>query len=143
MEERGVEPLAVKLLAGLVLLAVGLGVGLSLYRRAETRIEHFLDFDLRLEKSELSLQLPKEEDHVVFVSVYVEPIMGYEGTVRLEAEAPKGVLVTFEPAEGKCPFASSMQIRVTPSAGAGTYNITVRAKSGGYQKAKYLKLILS
>lgn len=42
-EEAGVEPIVMKLLAAVVLLAIGLGIGVALYKRAGGMAENALE----------------------------------------------------------------------------------------------------
>lgn len=42
-DEAGVEPIVMKLLAAVVLLALGLSIGVALYKRAGSAAENFME----------------------------------------------------------------------------------------------------
>jgi len=130
MEERGVEPLALKLLAGLILLAVGLGLGLTMYRRAGKTLEKV---GIRLSLEPESWTLPKPEgENVLTVQVTVESLLDFQGNVSLSASGvPSGVDVSFSPDFGTPTFYSTLQIRVTNTVNRGTYSLTIRARGNG------------
>ena len=130
MEERGIEPLALKLLAGLILLAAGLGMGLTMYRRAGKALEK-LSIRLSLEPSSWTLSKPELENSLT-VQVTVESLLDFRGEVTLSASGqPSGVYVTFSPSSGTPTFYSTLQIRVTNVVNPGTYSLTIRAKGNG------------
>lgn len=143
MESRGIEPLALKLLAGMILLAVGLGAGITLYRRAGASVESALKFELSLDQTSWSLPKPENENRLT-VSVSIDPLLqDYRGAVSLSAEGiPAGVQVFFSPSSGTCPFSSSMTVVVSAQAPLGTHTITVKATGNGSVKSKPFTLTI-
>jgi hypothetical protein len=130
MDERGIEPLAMKLLAGLILLAAGLGLGITLYRRAGKAVER-LGVQLSLEPSSWTLRRPDNENSLT-VLVTVEPLLDFHETVALSVEGrPPGVSVSFSRPSGVPPFYSNLSITVTTQATPDNYVLTVKAEGGG------------
>jgi len=148
LDERGVEPLAMKILAGVILLTVGLGIGFAVYGRIGKSVEHMLAFTVNVEgQSEYSLALgiPTSGENSAVLTVNVEEISPYDKTVSLTyTGAPAGVSLQFSPASGEPSFSSSLTVRVGASAQAGTHTITIRARSeDGAEKTAALRLILT
>ncbi len=130
MDRRGIEPLAMKLLAGIILLAAGLGFGITLYKRAGKAMER-LGVQLSLEPSSWTLRRPDNENSLT-VLVRVEPLLDFHETVTLSVEGkPAGVSASFSMPSGTPPFYSNLSLTVTTQAAPGNYVLTVKAEGGG------------
>lgn len=131
MDETGVEPLAMKILAGMILLTVGLGIGFAIYTKVGRGIEHMLSFTVKIEgqpEHNLTLGVPSSGDNSAIVSVRVEEITPYDKMVYLSySGAPTNVSLQFSPPSGEPTFSSSLTLRVSPGAPRGTHSITIRA----------------
>ncbi len=128
MEKIGIEPLALKLLVGVLLTAVGLGLALTLYQRAGKSIEHVFSFDLSLEPESWELSHPEVENSLS-VRVTVQAIGDYDKNVSLSVDQiPAGIKVTFSPPSGKPTFYSTMTLTVSSIVQPGEYVLTVRGK---------------
>jgi len=139
MEERGIEPLALKLLAGLILLAAGLGIGLTMYKRAGKVVER-LSVRLSVEPDSWTLPKPDNENFTT-VQITVEPLLDFHGEVTLSADGqPSGVYVSFSPSSGTPIFYSSLVIKVTNKVNPGVYTLTIRARGNGAEAAHSFRL---
>jgi phosphoribosylformylglycinamidine synthase len=139
MENKGIEPLAVKLLAGMILLAVGLGIGLTMYRKAGKTLER-LNIQLSLEPDSWTLPRPENENSLE-VQVTVEPLLDFHGQVSLSAEGePAGVSLSFSRTSGTPPFYSILTITVSSTVNRGSYSITVKAEGEGVLASKAFTL---
>lgn len=122
--ERAVEPLAMKIMAGVILLVVGLGIGYAVYTSAggwATAIK----CNVSLEKS--STTIVGENTDTIRVDISIA--MGTAETVTLDATGePPGVTVTFNPQSGEPPFYSNMTVSVDDTATAGDYVLTILVK---------------
>lgn len=147
MDQRGVEPLAMKIFAGIVLLVIGLGVGYGVYSWASSGSQTLLAFNVTLDgQSSLSVTIgiPTETENTKTVGVLVESLASYDKNVSLTATgAPTGVNLSFSPASGSLNLGSTLTVRVDDSAIAGTTTITVRATGeDDIQKTATLSLTL-
>lgn len=139
-DERGVEPMVMKLLAGIVLLAIGLGIGVTLYRHFGGAASTVLNYSVTLNPSSGTIARGSSGT----VSVRVETFEGYNKVVSLSAEGmPDNVSITFSPSSGTPTFGSSMTIQVGSNAPLGTRTITVKATSEDGTKSAIYKLTIS
>lgn len=128
LDERGVEPLAMKILAGIVLFAIGLGIGYGVYIWARGGVQQTLSFTVTVSPGSCTIGIPTSGENTKTISVSVEKIGAYDKTVALTATGqPTGVTVSFSPASGKPTFGSTMTITVSSEATPGTTTLTVRA----------------
>lgn len=56
--ERGVEPLVMKLMAGIILFAIGLGIGMTIYLRAGSSAGQALGFSVNVGADEVIIGGP-------------------------------------------------------------------------------------
>ena len=141
MDKKGIEPLAMKLLAGLILLAAGLGIGITMYRRAGRTIER-LAIQISLDPASWTLSKPENENSLA-VRVEVRSVLEFHENVTLSLEGkPPGVNVSFTRVSGVPDFYSTLTIRVTKDVTPGTYDLTVKAEGGGAQATSPFRLII-
>lgn len=143
-DEAGVEPLAMKLFAGIVLLVIGLSIAYAIYTWAGKTSQGMLSFSVSLSPNSITVQIPDSGTATRNISVTVSRIGTYEGTVTLSATGqPGGVSVSFSPESGVPTFGSTMTITVDSGASAGTTTLTVRATGAdGTQQTATLQLTL-
>lgn len=124
-EERGVEPLAMKIFAGIVLLVIGLGIGYGVYMWASGGVHETLSFSVDVSPNSATLSAGEN----INVTVTVRRIGTYDKTVTLDATGePDDVTVSFSPTSGVPEFGSTMTIRVASGATPGATTLTIRAR---------------
>ncbi|MGC8816415.1 MAG: hypothetical protein ACP5PX_01150 [Candidatus Hadarchaeum sp.] len=124
LDQRGVEPLAMKLFAGIVLLVIGLGIGYAVYTWAGREATGMLSFTVSVSPTSATVSAGS----TITVSVSVQRIGPYDKEVTLSASGvPENVTVNFAPPSGVPAFGSTMTIVVGDSAQTGTTTITIRA----------------
>jgi len=127
-DELGVEPLAMKIFAGIVLLVIGLGIGYGVYTWAggwATAIK----CNLGLEKNTTTIGIPDNGENTNNIRVDISIAIGTAENVTLDATGkPQGVSVTFNPPRSEPPFYSYMTVKVDNTATAGNYVLTILAK---------------
>lgn len=127
-DERGVEPLAMKIFAGIVLLVIGLGIGFGVYMWAggwATAIK----CDVILDKPSATIGKPTSGENTDTIQVNIKYIMGTKEAVTLDATGePQGVRVIFSPLSGEPDFYSNMTVGVNENAVAGSYVLTIVVK---------------
>lgn len=125
-DEAGVEPIVMKIMAGIILLAVGLGIGVALYQRAGMGAEQTLSFSVNVSPTSATIGIPTTDKNTITAQVTVQPVLGYDKQVTLSATGmPTGVNVSFSPQSGISEFGSTMTISVDNTA-FGTTTITIR-----------------
>ena len=123
-DEAGVEPLVMKLLAGVIFFGIALGIGIPLYMRLGAGIS--VSFQVSVSQSSITIGRPESGENSKTVTV--EPIAGYDKQATLSASGvPSGVLVSFSPPSGVPEFYSAAAVTVDNSAALGTTMITIRA----------------
>lgn len=130
-DEVGVEPTVMKIMAGIILLAVGLGIGVAVYRWAGRGIEEQLSFSVDVDANEVVIGKPATGDNSKTIQVNVEKILGgYNETITLSYSPSRaGVTITFNPSSGAPNFGSTMTIKVDST--ATPENVTITAKGSG------------
>lgn len=124
LDQRGVEPLAMKLFAGIVLLVIGLGIGYAVYTWAGRGATGMLSFTVSVSPTSVTVS----PGDTITVSVSVQRIGPYDKEVSLSASGvPTNVTVSFSPNSGVPAFGSTMTVVVGSSAESGTTTITVKA----------------
>ncbi len=120
-EEAGVEPTALKIMAGIILLAIGLGIGVAVYRSVGKAMPSF-SIDL------LPTSATADNGENVGVQVTVGRLLDYNKVVTLSASFDSVYVenVNFSPNNGAVPFSATMTIHVKAAATSGTTTITVR-----------------
>ncbi|MEM2877997.1 MAG: hypothetical protein QXG10_00360 [Candidatus Hadarchaeales archaeon] len=128
-EERGVEPLAMKLFAGIILLVIGLSIAYGVYTWAGRGIQQLTSFSVTVSPSSVSLNIPQSGSESTNLSVTVEKIGDYSKTVTLSVTGePTGVRVSFSPGSGQPRFGSTMTITVDNTATPGAVTLTIRGR---------------
>lgn len=93
-DERGIEPTIMKLLVGVVLVAIGLGIGVTMYKNLGNSASETLSYEVTTTPSADAIQ----KDNVKTVSVGVNALSNFEEEVKLSAYGvPEGVSVIFNP----------------------------------------------
>ena len=125
-DELGVEPLAMKIFAGIVLLVIGLGIGYAVYTWAGGWVRA-MKCDLSFNKDRAVISRGDND----IVQITVRYIMGTKESVTLDATGePAGVSVSFNPLSGEPDFYSNMTISVSADAEPGNYVLTIIVKDG-------------
>ena len=131
-EERGVEPTIMKLLVGVVLVSIGLGVGVTMYNEMGEDVSKALNYELTASPSADSVSRGKSTD----VSLEIDSLSEFDERVNLSVSgAPDNVDVVFRPSSGDPDFGSTMEITVGANAQTGTHTITVKGRAGDDEKA--------
>ena len=130
-DEVGVEPTVMKIMAGIILLAVGLGIGVAVYRWAGRGIEEQLSFSVDVDANEVVIGKPATGDNSKSIQVNIEKILGgYDKTVTLSYSPSRaGVTITFNPSSGVPNFGSTMMVKVDST--ATPENVTITVKGSG------------
>ncbi|MEM2866632.1 MAG: hypothetical protein QW098_05790 [Candidatus Hadarchaeales archaeon] len=127
--QRGVEPLVMKLLAGVIFFGLALTIGVALYTQLGRGITSSTAFQLSVEPSSLAVGIPDNGENEATVRVSVTRIAGYDRTVSLSASPSlTGVSLQFNPSSSVPDFYSTLVIRVSPSASPTTVTLTLRAR---------------
>jgi len=129
-DEHGVEPLAMKIFAGIVLLVIGLGIGYAVFTWAGRGTQQALSFSVSVSPNSTTIGIPDnaEYNNTKNVDVTVSRIGTYDKTVTLNATGkPDNVDVDFSPPSGIPAFGSTMRISVDNDATAGTTTLTIKA----------------
>ncbi len=125
---KGVEPLAMQLFAGIVLLVIGLGIGYAVYTWAGKGATGMLSYTVSVSPTGSTITRPTSGSTSVDLSVSVQRIGTYDKTVELSATGmPTGVTVGFSPGDGTPSFGSTMRVTISSSAALGTTTITIKA----------------
>ena len=124
----GVEPTAMKIMAGVILLAIGLGIGVAVYR--SIRMPSF-SIDLSPTSATVSPENYKD------VQVTVRRLFDYDKVVTLGAITPDNVTVNFSPSSGTPEFGSTMRINVGVNASSGTITVKGTGIDGSTASATF------
>jgi len=129
LDQRGVEPLALQIFAGIVLLVIGLGIGYAVYTWAGKGATGMLSFTVSVSPTSATVNKPSGDNvETLSLSVSVQRIGTYDKIVSLTATGqPTGVTISFSPASGIPSFGSTMTVIIDNSAIAGKTTITVKA----------------
>jgi hypothetical protein len=135
-EEAGVEPTALKIMAGVILLAIGLGIGVAVYRTVGTGVSGQLSFSVDVQANEVILGIPDNGENSTDVQVSVDRILDYNKVVTLSySPSIDNVNITFNPPNGTPNFGSTMTIKVDNTAIPENITITVQGSDAdGLQK---------
>lgn len=127
-DEAGVEPIVMQLMAGIILLAVGLVIGVAVYQHAGRAITEQLSFSVDVDANEVIIGRPAKGENSETILVHVREILGgYDKTVVLSYSPLRtGVEITFDPPNGTPNFGSTMTVKVDNTATPGNVAITVR-----------------
>ena len=137
-DERGVEPTAMKILVGVILVAIGLGVGITLYTQFSP--EEYLSYIVTATPSSDTIARDSSDT----VSIEIESLGGHSGVIVLShGTLPAGVTASFSPENDTGSFGSTMTVTVTNDAGTGVSTITVKATSGDIEKTATYELTIT
>ena len=133
-DERGVEPTALKLLAALLLLAVGIGIGFAVYTWVAAGTGQQMEeitgpgFSVSVSPGSATIVRPATGSVERQFTVNVEVQRGYDKTVTLSYSPADltGVSIDFSPENGKPTFGSTMIMTVYSYADPVTTTITVK-----------------
>ena len=126
-DEAGVEPTVMKIMAGVILLAVGLSIGVALYQQVGIGAQETLSFSVNVSPTSATIGRPTTGENTITAQVTVQPVLGYNKQVALSATGmPTGVNLSFSPQSGTPEFGSTMTISVDDNAELGTTTITIR-----------------
>ena len=122
--QRGVEPLALQIFAGIILLVIGLGIAYGIYVWAGKGATGLLSFSVIVSPTSGT----ENRGGNFTVSVSVQRIGSYDKTVTLTATGvPDNVTYSFSPSSGVPAFGSTMTITVGSTATVGKTTITIKA----------------
>jgi len=123
-EEVGVEPTALKIMAGVILLAIGLGIGVAVYRSVGKGVTGQLSFSVDLSPTSATAD-PGDN---VSVQVTIGRLLDYDKVVTLSASRDSAYVenVNFSTNNEAVPFSATMTIRVKATANGGATTITVK-----------------
>lgn len=145
-EERGVEPTVMKILVGIILVSIGLGVGVTMYRRIGGQAQNYLDYDVTATPGSATLHPENSIDVDVTVSTNVD----FDEQVLLDASGvPEGVIIEFNPSSGTPTFGSTMNIEVEGTAlsdneDSFTQTITIKGETTeGNEKTATFELTIT
>ena len=147
--QKGVEPLAMQIFAGIVLLVIGIGIGYAVYTWAGKGASSMLSFNVTLDGNstlDITLGRPTSGENSTTIDMTVESFGGtYDETVSLSATGqPTGVTVSFSATSGKPNFGSIITVEVDNTAALGASAITIRGTSeDGTEKTAYLNLTVT
>ena len=122
-EEAGVEPTALKIMAGVILLGIGLGIGVAVYKTVGTTVTA-MKCTVYLKSS---TTIVNGENDIVTVDITLLTGTAENATLDVTGE-PTGVVVTFSPSSGIPPFYSNMTVKVDNGTAAGNHVLTILAK---------------
>lgn len=138
-DERGVEPTVMKILVGIILVAIGLGVGITVYQRFGGAATSALNYSVNATPN--SATMSEGEDKTVSIEVRTE--VGFDEDVSLTATGvPSSVTVSFSPSSGTPTFNSTMTVVVATGAPTGTHSITIRASTDDGEKTEHFELTI-
>ena len=101
-----------KIMAGVILLAIGLGIGVAVYKTIGGAVTA-MKCDVTLAKSGTTIGRPTSGENTDNIRVDITLFMGTAETATLDATGwPSGVTVTFSPSSGKPTFYSMMTVSV-------------------------------
>lgn len=143
-DECGVEPTVMKILVGVILVGIGLGVGIPLYLHFGGAAESYLNYSLSVTPSEGTIPVDNSDT----ATVSVETLAGYSKGVTLAASgAPDNVTVLFNEQSSYSdtpPYDVTMKIIVGSTADSGgPYTITVKGTSEDGTKNTSYKLTIT
>jgi aminopeptidase S len=144
LDQRGVEPLAMKIFAGLLLLVIGIGVGYGVYTLAGKGATQLLSYNVLIDgQASYSTLITRGSNKPL--AVLVEKIGTYDKNVTLDATGePTGVTVGFSPSSGVPTFGSTMTVSVDNTATVGSTTLTIRALGeDGTEKSATLSLTIA
>lgn len=135
-DERGVEPTVMKILVGIILVSIGLGIGVTMYQRIGSNINRQLNYSVTVSPSSDTIKKGNTKTADVTVSTNV----GFDEQVTLTPTGvPTGVTISFHPSAGTPTFGSSMQITVNENAPTIVQTITINGETdtGGKKTATF------
>lgn len=139
LDEAGQEPIVMKILVGIILVAIGLGIGVTVYQKFGGAATSYLDYDVSVTPGADTSSIGESE----VVEVDVRTNVGFEEEVNLTATGvPEDVQVNFSPSDGVPTFGSTMNVNLLEGAPLGTHTITVKANSGDMEKTATYKLTI-
>lgn len=137
--ESGQEPTVMKILVGIILVAIGLGIGVTVYQKFGGAATEYLDYDVMVTPEAATASIGESE----IVEVDVRTNVGFEEEVNLNATGiPKNVQVNFNPSDGIPSFGSTMNVNLLEGAPLGTHTITIKADSGDMEKTATYSLTI-
>lgn len=139
-DETGVEPIVMKLMAGIILFAIGLGIGVTIYLRAGSSAERTLSFNVSVSPTSATVG----GDGNTTANVIVQEIFGYNKQVTLTASYDLTYVenVIFSPQNGIPSFTSTVTIIAKGVTTPGT-TITIYATGAdGTKKAASFELTI-
>ena len=133
-EEAGVEPTALKIMAGVILLAIGLGIGVAVFKTVGSSVTA-MKVDVSLARSSTTIGRPASGENTDNIQVDVTLIMGTAENATLSAtgwQSLVGVDVDFSPRSSMPPFYSTMKVSVSSTvvdADLRMHTLTILAKT--------------
>lgn len=142
-DERGVEPTVMKILAGVILVSIGLGIGVTMYQRFGGQAQDYLNYSVTVDPGAGDISLGSSDS----ATVSINSPTGFDGDVTLKADLPENVEVLFNnqepPYTEKVPYDVEMSIIVGPDANPGPYALNIRGTSGDTTKQDSYELTIT
>jgi len=115
-------------MAGVILLGIGLGIGVAVYKTVGSTITA-MKCNVDLGTSSTTIGRPDNLENTDIVRVDITLLTGTAETATLDVTGePTGVVVTFSESSGIPPFYSNMTVHVDNTATVGNYVLTILAK---------------
>lgn len=126
IDERGQEPTVMKILVGIILVAIGLGIGITVYNKFGGTTESYLNYSVTATPSSGKIVKGDSESISIDVSTNVD----FDESVYLEASGvPENVEVNFNPSSGTPAFGSTMIVTVGENSQTEAQTLTIRAST--------------
>lgn len=125
-----------KILVGIVLVVIGLGVGVTVYKKFGGAAKGYLNYRVSATPSSDTIARGNSKDVLIPVTTNV----GFDKKVNLKATGvPDNVKVSFNPSSGTPTFGSTMTVTVGSNAPVKSQTITIKGttNAGDEKTATY------
>ena len=142
MDERGVEPLAMKLFAGIVLLVIGLGIAYMVYGQISGWVPQALSYRVSVNPQSVSIGRPAENENSIVVSVEVSEIGNYTEPVHLSCDYDSAFVKRYEFSinDVEPEFTAKLTLYVDSASALGTTTVVIRATSGDIEQLSLIHI---
>lgn len=142
MDDAGVEPLAMKLFAGIVLLVVGLGIAYGVYSWVSGGVQQMLSYAVSVEPSSVVVGRPAENENSVAVRVKVTEFGNYTDPVHLSCDLDRAYIKRYEFSinDIQPEFTATLTLYVDSTSALGQTDVVIRATSGEIEQSATLRV---